>query len=276
MQTFLSIPTPTTVVICPFHVELKNRNDEQDLSITDDEFTISFNHKEITCEGFFNVLTLEEVKNIDLDEGQTIYDKFSMFGEQTVIIIENYVGDFIVEAIDDDNENIEFQLKEFFYNDIDEDVRIQISTSQKFEMKEVSFDVFSQLSGVSLEGYESFEDYNKKDSLEVINDEPKTLVFLPFFVESKTNDEFQYIIVNPFEKSSWFTLATPKQCTKIEFKDSDIFSEIDKCCENVTIFYNVIGKIYFDSNFENFISKHPFEMGVLDFFEFGRLLDQNK
>lgn len=304
MHNFLTVSQPTTIVLVPFHVNLKNDKDfDQHLAITDDEFCINFFGKRITCDGFLNLLTIEQCKNIVLSDDEcSLQEMFECFGEENIYIIENFQGTFNVSAVDED-ELIDFELTEFFYNDIDEDVDIKINSNNFFNLKEISFDVFSKMIDLKIdEPRQNFEPI-KIDKIYIKNFthlnglipnldfeevrpsnndlfKPKTVIFLPFFIEQPKNERYIYIRLNPFDSrfdpKQILTLVTIKQCLKIDFGESNIFDAIGEHTDMVNIIENFNGEISYNPFEKTFKSSKESIFKSISFIEFGRLLDENK
>jgi hypothetical protein len=301
MHNFLTVSQPTTIVLVPFHVNLKNDKDfDQHLAIYDDEVEFLIKNKQITCDGFLNLLTIEQCKNIVLsNEESSLQEMFECFGEENIYIIENFQGTFNVSAIDEDG-LIDFEMKEFFYGYIEESVDIVIDADNYFNLKEISFEVFSKMIDLKIdEPRENFEPikfdnvYTKQlngilPSL-IFEDirEPKnnlikseTVIFLSFFVEQPKNERYIYIRLSPFDSrfdpKQILTLVTIKQCLKIDFGESNIFDAIGEHTDMVNIIENFNGEISYNPIEKTFKSSKESIFKSISFIEFGRLLDENK
>lgn len=298
MHNFLTISEPTTIVLVPFHVNLKNDKDfDQHLAITDDEFDIKVFGKRITCDGFLNLLTIEQCKNIVLSDDEcNLQEMFECFGEENIYIIENFQGSFNVSAVDD-GDLIDFELTEFFYNDIDEDVHIEINSNNYFNLKEISFDVFSKMIDLKIDepikndkiyiknfnhlnGLIPSLDFEEVRPSNIDLFKPKTVIFLPFFVEQPKNERYIYIRLNPFDSrfdpKQILTLVTIKQCLSIDFGESNIFDAIGEHTDMVNIIENFNGEISYNPIEKTFKSSKESNFKSISFIEFGRLLDKNK
>jgi hypothetical protein len=304
MHNFLRISEPTTLVIVPFHVNLKHDKDfDQHLAIYDDEVEFLINNKEITCDGFLNLLTIEQCKNIVLSDDEcSLQEMFECFGEENIYIIENFQGTFNVSAVDEDG-LINFKLEEFFYGYIEESVDIVIDADNYFNLKEISFEVFSKMIDLKIdEPRENFEpikidkiyiknfnhlnglipnlDFEEVRPSNIDLFKPKTVIFLPFFVEQPKNERYIYIRLNPFDSrfdpKQILTLVTIKQCLSIDFGESNIFDAIGEHTDMVNIIENFNGEISYNPIEKTFKSSKESNFKSISFIEFGRLLDENK
>ena len=304
MHNFLRISEPTTLVIVPFHVNLKHDKDfDQHLAIYDDEVEFLINNKEITCDGFLNLLTIEQCKNIVLSDDEcSLQEMFECFGEENIYIIENFQGTFNVSAVDEDG-LINFKLEEFFYGYIEESVDIVIDADNYFNLKEISFEVFSKMIDLKIdEPRENFEpikidkiyiknfnhlnglipnlDFEEVRPSNIDLFKPKTVIFLPFFVEQPKNERYIYIRLNPFDSrfdpKQILTLVTIKQCLSIDFGESNIFDAIGVYSDMVNIIENFNGEISYNPIEKTFKSSKESIFKSISFIEFGRLLDENK